>query len=1380
MKNKKFSKLSKQLSITLVACMLFQNSQVGFFSASRAFAATSLRHKTVGNDVMLGGNYIEVGISKSGSFGTESPAPSGFHSSYNGSYQRFKGVGLRVDGDGFDTGKEPTTGDFFLPGTPEESFTIGYKVGSNEADPIKYTNAERVGETDIPTITTDTSSNDILSALTSGTTIDGNLAVQQNISFKVNNKYFKNTITYTNKGTSTLYDVRYMRSFDPDQDGAIHGIVKTFNCVLENFPQDSRAIVRAAGEITKEPVFFISTDNRARASTFGFTNRDPYIEDVYNEDGSKLKKPEVLEDQAIAITFALGNLEPGQSTTFEYYTSLDPDYNAGLEDIMNSLGIKINNGDGITDSLDVVLNLNGQYVSQMRFSNDNSTWSSWEPYASTKLWTLTDGNGTKTVYVQFQDSKGNISSLSSSIVYTKPDNTSPIISVLGNPTDWTNTDVTLTVNASDIDSGLNTSGAYSFDGGLSWTTENSKSFSENETVNIKVRDNSGNISSQEVVIDKIDKTLPIITSVTGNPSDWTTSDVILTVNATDIGSGLDTKAYSFDDGITWQPDNIKIYSENTSNIIVKVKDSVGNIATYDAIDITKIDKTAPNTAVIENRDKYTENNWYNKAQTITGSFTATAGCDEKLQYKVNDGAWTDGESVAINAEGKYDVSFRVIDSLDRTSEAQAVKVNVDNTNPTDAKITVKDREFNSLLNKITFGIFFKETVNVNISADGNISGINKIEYQKVSNESDYSDDGDWISGTSFNVDPDEKFVIYAKVTDNAGNYVVVNSDGIVVDATKPSLALTADNCDWINNNVSVKVEVSDELAGIKEVTYTTNETVPQTGTVDISNGFGTIILSNEGEYELTVTAKDNSLNEVKQIASIKIDRTIPKITGASESAIYLIGRVIRVTDDLGEISDITYKKDTDSEITFINGDLFEEVGIYTLIVKDKAGNSTTLSFEIKELPKVEDIVYTEDCKELIKSIRVEFDSHDDLPEPYKTNTDNEIKILEDKYSQLDKEVVDIKAETSLIKGKVDLLPSGIDGLLDLQKEIQDEYNKIASDTSTLTDEQKLALEKEAEYLKDKLDIMEALQNELDSINREISSIDTKVDGLISKEDKIKEILDEIYKLTKEQQNILKSKIDLLNSLVDKNKILKEDVEEVKNMINKLPSAEKVTRQNFDLLISVYNSYNKLTNEQKSLVGENLAKYLKDCLNALSKLMLHDENTDLTVTGIDGTTLDLTVYLVVTPFKADNTKFVNTAEIIKKAATTIPKIKNKELVALYDISLLKDKVKIQPNGNVEVKIKVPENLIKRSGLDIVHIGDNGTVTAMNAVVKDGYLVFITNHFSDYGIVADPIASNTTVNVIPQTGSVVDYNLLLLGGVLLVLGGVVIRRRQRRKV
>ncbi|MBU3194859.1 LPXTG cell wall anchor domain-containing protein [Clostridium algidicarnis] len=981
-------------------------------------------------------------------------------------------------------------------------------------------------------------------------------------------------------------------------------------------------------------------------------------------------------------------------------------------------------------------------------------------------------SGNQLVYIYVRDDADNISSYST-VNIGNIDKDIPGITLTQDIASWTSSNVTINVSATDSLSGVKE--IKKTDGTIVSGTSTSYVASSNGIYTFEVTDNAGNKTNKSITVSNIDKTAPIISSVIGNPSDWTNSDVTLTVNASDALSGLAAVAYSFDGGSTWQTQNTKTYAENTSNIVVKVKDVAGNIVIYNPINITKIDKTAPNTVVIADSAKYTDSNWYNETQTIKAGFTATAGCEEKLQHKVNDGAWTNGELISINDEGKYDVSFRVIDSLGRTSAPQNIKVNIDKSAPINAKITVKDRDFTSFLNTITFGIFFKETVDVSITADGNISGIKNIEYQKVEKDTEYNPDGTWTIGSSFNVAPDDEFVVYARITDNAGNYVVINSDGVIVDSTSPELALTPDVTDWTNGEVNVKVEASDKLAGVKEVTYTTNETVPETGTVAISDGVGTIKLNKEGQYELTVTANDNSLNGFSQTANIKIDKTIPKLTGATEASSYFIGRVIKLADNFGEITDATYKKDGANEIPFKNETLLDKTGKYNLTLKDKAGNSTELAFEIKPLPKVEDIIYTTDCKALIESIRAEFNSHSDLPKPYKTSTDNAIKDLEARYVKLHKEVMDIKAETSIINGKIDVLSKGIDGLISFKKEIQDEYNKIADDTSTLTKEQKLALEKEAEYLKQQLDIIAVLQNQIDSIDIRVSNMDTKVDYLISKEGKVKELLRDIDKLTKEQQHILQTQIDILNSLVDKINVLKEEVEAVKDMINKLPSAEKITRGNLELLTNANNLYNKLTNEQKKLVGEYLVKWLNDCLDALSKLMLHDENTDLTVTGIDGTIFDSDVYLVVTPFKFDNTdtKFTSTAERVKKAANTISEIKDKELVALYDISLFKDNVKIELNGKVKVKIKVPENLIGRSGLDIVHISDDSRVTPMHAVLEDGYLVFVTTHFSDYGIVANPIEKT-----IPKTGSVIDSNLLVVGGVLLILGGLVIIRRKQR--
>ena len=63
---------------------------------------------------------------------------------------------------------------------------------------------------------------------------------------------------------------------------------------------------------------------------------------------------------------------------------------------------------------------------------------------------------------------------------------------------------------------------------------------------------------------------------------------------------LADKAYSFDGGTTWQSENEKTYTENTSGIEVCIKDPEGNIGTYPAINIDKIDKEAPVFGVFKN------------------------------------------------------------------------------------------------------------------------------------------------------------------------------------------------------------------------------------------------------------------------------------------------------------------------------------------------------------------------------------------------------------------------------------------------------------------------------------------------------------------------------------------------------------------------------------------------------------------------------------------------------------------------------------------------------------------------------------------------------------------------------------------------------------
>ncbi|HUJ17087.1 MAG TPA: chitobiase/beta-hexosaminidase C-terminal domain-containing protein [Nitrospirota bacterium] len=71
----------------------------------------------------------------------------------------------------------------------------------------------------------------------------------------------------------------------------------------------------------------------------------------------------------------------------------------------------INDWDYMTSNASVRLTMNAWDITSgvafMRFSNDGSTWSDPEPYAATRNWTLSAGDGVKTMYAMFQDAAGN-------------------------------------------------------------------------------------------------------------------------------------------------------------------------------------------------------------------------------------------------------------------------------------------------------------------------------------------------------------------------------------------------------------------------------------------------------------------------------------------------------------------------------------------------------------------------------------------------------------------------------------------------------------------------------------------------------------------------------------------------------------------------------------------------------------------------------------------------------------------------------------------------------------------------------------------------------------------------------------------------------------
>lgn len=92
--------------------------------------------------------------------------------------------------------------------------------------------------------------------------------------------------------------------------------------------------------------------------------------------------------------------------------------------------ISINNNATVTNSYLVTLTLASTDAAQMMVSNDaNFTSASWEEFATTRSWSLTAGDKTtKTVYVKFKDTAGNISTVYSDTIYLNLDTSNVVAS----------------------------------------------------------------------------------------------------------------------------------------------------------------------------------------------------------------------------------------------------------------------------------------------------------------------------------------------------------------------------------------------------------------------------------------------------------------------------------------------------------------------------------------------------------------------------------------------------------------------------------------------------------------------------------------------------------------------------------------------------------------------------------------------------------------------------------------------------------------------------------------------------------------------------------------------------------------------------------------
>lgn len=794
-------------------------------------------------NVFLGNQYIEIGIAPAGSFGTTAAAPTEGTKFFHPDTMIDNRIGLRSDGDGWDIGEAPATHDFFLPGVIDEGFMIGWSDVSGETTTLRSA-ASQIGVGDIYNFTgysvTDKSTETKLMAESVGTAAN-TLQYTQNVSFGAEDKLFTTTITLKNTSADPVYNTNYIRKFDPDQSLTQASVTDNYFfrdvtggvwVVASSDPLDVPSPVspenhKAALDKVQNPFVFYTDDPRAQAISC------PYGTTTFEEiqmRGTALYGNHYNTDTGIGLEFKFPVINPGESVTFTYQSSLDPNFKAvqqAIEDLAVVItkqpvsrtyvegkidGKLVVQGDMLIDGVSADSEaLTYQWYTNTTNSTEggapvlNATQRSFEIpknlSANTTTYyycvaSVTTGesvtsaaSGVATIKVvpvgstinsvKFNENSTNIVSnmpamqtLASgekitqptdpsitgmeftgwftaptdgtkwdfntpvnadTILYAQwqlPDTTKPVISdIAGNPATWGNTDKEITFTVTD-DRELATV-TVSKDGGAEQTlTGESSNYGfttdGNGTYLITATDAKGNISTQTVEVTKIDKIIPVISEVTGNPSAWTNGDVTLTVTANDTLSGLAADAYSFDNGVTWQSGNSKVFTSNQT-VQVKVMDASGNISEVSMVNITKMDLTAP-----------------------TGD------------------------------------------------------------------IKIGTNSIKKALNLITFGLFFKDTQSVEITSADNESGVASVVYKLSSailDENAVTEISDWTAyNGAFTIEPDAQTVVYAKITDTTGNIVYLGSDGLVLDSTNPVISGIVDGQAYC---AAVDVTVTDEyLAGV--------------------------------------------------------------------------------------------------------------------------------------------------------------------------------------------------------------------------------------------------------------------------------------------------------------------------------------------------------------------------------------------------------------------------------------------------------------------------------------------------------------------------------------------------------------------------------------
>jgi hypothetical protein len=491
--------------------------------------------------------------------------------------------------------------------------------------------------------------------------------------------------------------------------------------------------------------------------------------------------------------------------------------------------ITINANASYTNSIDVTLTLFcsfGNGCSNMKFSNDGTTYSTEEPFATTKAWTLSTGNGRKIVYVKFQDTGGNWSAAYSDTILL--DTTSP--TTTASPAGGTYNDTqSVALSCSDVGGSGCDKIYYTTDG----TTPDTSSavysspiaIPETTTLKYFAVDGAGNnetIKTQTYII--------INGSITINSGAAYTNDdnVTLTLTCNTTGGCSNMKfsnngrpystpeAYAPTKAWTLQffpPGTPAI----TCTVYVMFQDATSNWSNAYS-DTILVDKAAPTTTATPAAGTYLE------AQSVTLSCSdpssppgvdphAGSGCDNI--YYTTDGTTPTPSSPIysspINIAQTTTLKFLAIDRAGNIEDVRTQTYTIS----TDSII-------------INYGAESTNSRDVTLALACHIpGGCSKMKFSNngttYSTAEAYASTKAWTLSTGNGVK-----TVYVKFRDTGGNWSAAYSDTILLDTTDPTTTATPLGGTYTGAQ-SVMLSCNDGSgSGCDKIYYTTNGIPPST------------------------------------------------------------------------------------------------------------------------------------------------------------------------------------------------------------------------------------------------------------------------------------------------------------------------------------------------------------------------------------------------------------------------------------------------------------------------------------------------------------------------------------------------------------------------